>query len=240
MEQRRGASGSTRKRLFLFWWEDAGAGRGLGYARRVKNFESDFALNSLRSVGRFCVTFLLSAVLFSACCMGQPPAAAASGMSAPENLALVPMPREVQERAVLSLERGVSVETTSHDADDKFAVTDLVSTLKDRGVDAREGHQDKIRIVLMRLDDKKAADLLAHANVRFDPAMHDEGYVLLTDGSTTYDIAATSAGLYYGAQTLKQLVVSSGASADGKSGSDSRAAWGVDSRLAGDEISRAG
>ncbi len=129
------------------------------------------------------------------------------------------MPREVQERAVLSLERGVSVETTSHDADDKFAVTDLVSTLKDRGVDAREGHQDKIRIVLMRLDDKKAADLLAHANVRFDPAMHDEGYVLLTDGSTTYDIAATSAGLYYGAQTLKQLVVSSGASADGKSGS---------------------
>ncbi|MHB1960141.1 MAG: family 20 glycosylhydrolase [Acidobacteriaceae bacterium] len=133
------------------------------------------------------------------------PTIAASG------LALVPMPREVHERAVLSLEHGISVETTSRDAEDKFAVADLVATLKSRGVDAAEGHKDKVKVVLMRLDEKKAADLLARANIHFDAAMHDEGYVLLTDGSTTYDIAATSAGLFYGAQTIKQLVVGGGA-----------------------------
>ena len=104
------------------------------------------------------------------------------------------MPREVHEGTVLSLERGISVETTSRDAEDKFAVTDLVGILKDRGVDASEGHRNKVRVVLMRQDTKEAADLLARSHTSFDAAMHDEGYVLLTQGSTTYDIAATSAG----------------------------------------------
>lgn len=150
-----------------------------------------------------------------------PQSAAASGSSGAAvstSLVLLPMPREVHERGILSLEHGVSVEATSHDAEDEFAVTDLISTLKNRGVEAREGHSDKIKIVLMRLEDKKAADLLAHSHVSFDTVMHDEGYVLLTDGNTTYDIAATSAGLYYGAQTIKQLVVGGGRD-DAKSGS---------------------
>jgi len=51
------------------------------------------------------------------------------------------------------------------------------------------------------------------ANIKFDPAMHDEGYVLVTDGNVTYDIAATGAGIYYGAQTIKQLIDGRGADA---------------------------
>ncbi len=137
------------------------------------------------------------------------------------------MPREVHEGAVLSLEHGISVETTSHDAEDKFAVTDLVATLKDRGVDASEGHKSKVRVVLMRQDTKEAADLLARSHLSFDAAMHDEGYVLLTQGSTTYDIAATSAGLYYGAQTLKQLVSGGAAAPDGGKASSSAVLHGV-------------
>ena len=64
------------------------------------------------------------------------------------------MPREVHPRDVLSLKDGISVDTTSHDPEDKFAATDLVETLKDRGVDAQEGHHDKVQVILMRLDDK--------------------------------------------------------------------------------------
>lgn len=116
------------------------------------------------------------------------------------------MPREIEERGSLSLERGIEVSTSSRDADDKFSVTDLVSRLKSRGIDAREGDKGSVKVVLLRLDTKKAAELLARSHVSFDAAMHDEGYVLLTDGNTTYDIAATGAGLFYGAQTIKQLV----------------------------------
>ncbi|MEO6966435.1 MAG: family 20 glycosylhydrolase [Acidobacteriaceae bacterium] len=144
---------------------------------------------------------------------------ASAGPATTTSLALVPMPREVHDGAVLSLDRGISVETTSRDADDEFAVTDLVGTLKDRSVEAHEGHRDKVRIVLTRQDTKKAADVLAHAHLSFDAAMHDEGYVLVTDGSTMYDIAATSAGLYYGAQTIKQLVNGGAAAEDGKASS---------------------
>ncbi len=128
-------------------------------------------------------------------------------------LALIPMPRELHEGPVLSLERGIGVFAEGKDSEDKFAAEDLVDTLKKRGIEARADKKGKVMIVLLRQDSKKAADILAHAHVSFDPAMHNEGYVLVSDGNTTYDIAATSAGLYYGAQTIKQLIVGHGSNA---------------------------
>jgi hypothetical protein len=126
-------------------------------------------------------------------------------------LALVPMPREIREVKDLLLTQGVSILAASNDPEDKFAAEDLVSSLKERGIDVRIGKTGRTRIVLLRQnpkqDAKKAADILSRAYVNLDPAMHDEGYVLVTDGDTTYDIAATSAGIYYGAQTIKQLIV---------------------------------
>lgn len=126
------------------------------------------------------------------------------------SLALVPMPREVHAGALLLLNRGVGVSTASRDAEDRFAVADLVEGLKERGVHAREGQRGQVRIFLLRQDTKRAKDLLARSNVSFTPAMHDEGYALVTEGNRIYDIAATSAGLYYGAQTIKQLIVHNG------------------------------
>lgn len=134
---------------------------------------------------------------------GAVPAGSTSGDS---NLALIPIPREVHERGALPLDHGVSVSTGSRDADDSFTVEDLIATLKNRGIDARRSEKGRVKIVLLRQDTKKAADVLARAQIAFDAAMHDEGYALVTEKDTTYDIAATSAGLYYGAQTLKQLV----------------------------------
>jgi len=57
-----------------------------------------------------------------------------------------------------------------------------------------------------------AQSLLRRHSVAIDPAMRDEGYVIVPDGNRIVVIGATSAGVFYGAQTLKQLV-------DGDSGS---------------------
>lgn len=175
------------------------------YSYRVKNKILPSALNFfhrpilLVALSAACVTLPSSPA--AAQSASQPPAAT------PSTLALVPMPREVHTRALLQLNHGVGVSTTSRNEEDRFAVEDLVQGLKDRGVDARAGQRGQVKIILLRQDTKKAADILTRAHIAFDPAMHDEGYVLLTDGNRFYDIAATSAGLYYGAQTIKQLVL---------------------------------
>jgi hypothetical protein len=132
-------------------------------------------------------------------------------------LALIPMPREIREVKDMQLTQGVGILAASNDPEDKFAAEDLVSSLKERGIAAQAGKKGKIKIVLLRQntkqDTKKVADILLRAHIEFDSAMRDEGYVLVTDGDITYDIAATSAGIYYGAQTIKQLVMGSGAHA---------------------------
>lgn len=183
----------------------------------VKNDLSVFLAKNSGVSTRLCIfagLFLLSPTAWTAQTMAHP--AVSSPTTAPtaySNLALVPMPREIHERGVLSLTRGISVSTTSRNADDAFAVTDLVDTLRDRGVDTRVGNKGNAKVILLRQNTKKAEDILKRAHISFDAVMHNEGYVLLTDGNTTYDIAATAAGLYYGAQTIKQLVIGRGSKA---------------------------
>ncbi len=126
------------------------------------------------------------------------------------NLPLIPMPREIHEHTVLPLHHGISIVATGRESEDRFTAEDLIRTLRARGIRAWAGRNSRIRIVLLRQHTKAGADILAHAHIRFDPAMHDEGYVLVTSRHTIYDIAATGAGLYYGAQTIKQLVAGCG------------------------------
>ena len=123
------------------------------------------------------------------------------------------MPREIRLVKDISLMQGVGILAEGRNSEDNFAAEDLASALKERGIEARAGKKGRIRIVFLRQDAKKAADILARAKVNFDPAMRNEGYVLVTDKDITYDIAATSAGIYYGAQTIKQLITGSGAQA---------------------------
>ena len=134
--------------------------------------------------------------------------------SAPlSNLALIPMPREIHEDKILPLDHGLGISAAGREPEDRFAAKDLAATLKKRGIDAQADKKGKVKIVLLRQDTKKAVDILARVHISFDPAMHDEGYVLATDGNTMYDIAATGVGIYYGAQTIRQLVSGGGANA---------------------------
>lgn len=134
--------------------------------------------------------------------------------SAPDsNFALIPMPRELYRGSVLQLRGKISVYTTSPSPDDRFAAEDLASAMRARDIRVVASRKASVAIVLVRQPSTLADDILWRFHLKFDPAMRDEGYVLVTEGRSTYDIAATSAGLYYGAQTLKQLVIGRGAEA---------------------------
>jgi hexosaminidase len=167
----------------------------------------------LNSVIGSCVgACLVAAVLLlspTALLAQDTPHSSAAQVNAPK-LALIPVPREIRLVKDMPLTQGVGILAEGKDPEDSFAAEDLASALKDRGIDVRAGKKGRIKIVLLRQDAKKAADILARTKVNFDPAMRDEGYVLVTDKNITYDIAATSAGIYYGAQTIKQLITGSG------------------------------
>ncbi len=64
---------------------------------------------------------------------------------------------------------------------------------------------------LLRADTSLGKELMERQHLKFDPVMHDEGYVMVPDGTRGLAvIAETAAGLFYGAQTAKQLIRGSG------------------------------
>src|SRR5690242_404125 len=132
-------------------------------------------------------------------------------LAAQNDLRLIPQPREVRvEGAPVSLARGITIARPSN-AEDRFAAADLATVWKDRGIRVVNGESGQgTRVVLMRADGTAAQSLLRRHSLSIDSAMHDEGYVIVPDGNRLVVIGATSAGVFYGAQTIKQLVVGDG------------------------------
>ena len=132
-------------------------------------------------------------------------------LAAQNDLRLIPQPREVRvEGAPVSLARGITI-ARPNNAEDRFAAADLATVWKDRGIRVVNGESGQgTRVVLMRADGTAAQSLLRRHSLSIDSAMHDEGYVIVPDGNRLVVIGATSAGVFYGAQTIKQLVVGDG------------------------------
>ncbi|HEX4582651.1 MAG TPA: family 20 glycosylhydrolase [Acidobacteriaceae bacterium] len=151
-------------------------------------------------VPRGVLRLFFAVILFSA------PLAPLRAQPAPA-LQLIPMPRQVRAGPVLSLDHGVLVRTGSLDAEDRFTADDLRAAIEEHGVSAHTGGP---MIELLRNNTASARASLAAAHLTFDPAMHDEGYVIVPQPHELAVIAATSAGLFYGAQTVKQLIVGNG------------------------------
>ncbi|HWZ52631.1 MAG TPA: beta-N-acetylhexosaminidase [Granulicella sp.] len=128
------------------------------------------------------------------------PAASLAQSPAPPHL--IPMPREARPLPDQLLPNGVRILCTSCDAassagaEDQFTADDLASSLKDRGIATT--NPGGLVIQLNRL--------AAHPVANFDPAMKPEGYVITTAPHILTITADTSAGLFYGAQTVKQLI----------------------------------
>jgi len=59
---------------------------------------------------------------------------------------------------------------------------------------------------LLRASSHRALALLERSKIKIDPAMHDEGYAIVPTEKGIAVIADTSAGIFYGVQTVKQLI----------------------------------
>lgn len=138
-------------------------------------------------------------------------AATTAGAQTPRPLMLVPQPREARAERDVTLARGLEVLTPS-DSADAFSAHDLRDALREFGVPVARG-AGSARIVLLRATVPAARALMTKAGFAFDPAMKDEGYVIVPDGSTLTVIGESAAGVFYGSQTVKQLIEGRGLTA---------------------------
>jgi hypothetical protein len=118
---------------------------------------------------------------------------------------LIPQPREFEREPDVSLAAGVTILVPGHDPEDAFAAEELSAELKQRGVSVSDA-KSAASIHLLRDSDPSAQTILTREKLSLDEPMQPEGYVLLTDHRDVYVIAHTAEGIFYGAQTVKQLV----------------------------------
>lgn len=132
--------------------------------------------------------------------------AAATALAQPDPR-LIPKPREVAGGDYAPLPRTLSISAGASD-DDRFTARDLSDALKDRGLkpSLAPATQGAYKITFSRLESPSAQRTLKDLKLTFDDAMKPEGYVLVTTKDGAVAIAGTSAGIFYAAQTLKQLI----------------------------------
>jgi hexosaminidase len=121
------------------------------------------------------------------------------------SLKLIPMPREVHVATDQALTRGIRVvcKGCGADPEDQFAADELMATLQARHIPMAD--VGGLEIELARLSSHPVAD--------FTDEMKPEGYVITTTSTGLIVTGSSSAGLFYGAQTVKQLIEGSGADA---------------------------
>lgn len=128
--------------------------------------------------------------------------ASASLATAQNTPKLIPTPREVQPAREISLPHGIRVLCASPCAsEDRFAADDLIASLQNRHI--ATDSVDGFPIELVRLASYPDARF---PGVHFTEEMKPEGYVLSATATSLTITAATAEGIFYGAQTVKQLV----------------------------------
>jgi hypothetical protein len=119
---------------------------------------------------------------------------------------LLPAPREAHFGGEAALPATIEVNVPGHDAEDEFAARDLEDAAKQTAQAGAADAKTAYRVVLLRTRSAEAKSLLAKQNLAFDAAMEDEGYVLAIEPHRASIVAASSAGIFYGVQTFKQLL----------------------------------
>jgi hypothetical protein len=121
--------------------------------------------------------------------------APASAQTANSPLHLIPFPREVSFKGDQPV-TGVTVECENCNDEDQFAASDLRDALTARGIPEGKG----LRIVLERMGQ--------HPDATFTPAMQAEGYTIVSGPGVLTLTGATGSGVFYAAQTAKQMIES--------------------------------
>jgi hexosaminidase len=127
--------------------------------------------------------------------------ALATFASAQSSLKLIPIPREVRATAERLLTHGVHIVCAAPClTEDKFAADDLKAALLARNIPVTE--PEGIPVELTRLS--------AHPDERFTDEMKAEGYIIRAAPSGLTVVGDTAEGVFYGAQTVKQLIEGDG------------------------------
>ena len=121
---------------------------------------------------------------------------------------LLPAPREAHFAGETSLPETVTVSVPGRDAEDEFAARDLEAAAKEA---AHANGGAAFRVVLLRAGSAEGKAELAKNKLAFDAPMMEEGYVLVVDPHEAFVVAASGSGVFYGVQTLKQLLPVAGA-----------------------------
>ncbi len=136
--------------------------------------------------------------------VAAPPASAQAPSALPaQPPKLIPMPREFHAGPSTSLSAGLRVLCAAPcSSEDQFAADDLQSAATERGVPTSTS-ASTTTIELARLGSRPLPPGLT-----FDDAMKSEGYILFPSGNGggLTVLAATAEGIFYGAQTAKQLI----------------------------------
>jgi len=144
------------------------------------------------------MTFLRSAVLLLLVSVSVTSAFAGSAQSLPR---LIPVPRELQAVSQEPLVHGIRIVCTAPCGDeDRFAADDLVASLEERRISATAA--DGFEIDVDRL--------ASHPDSRFIAEIKPEGYIITATPGRLRVTGATAAGVFYGLQTVKQLIVGDG------------------------------
>lgn len=160
-------------------------------------------------------TFASLATLASA--VVQAPGAQAAPGAAGPSLRLIPAPREVVSSSVpVRIPSNAVTIDAGGDSSSRHMAQDFVAAMRERGLraDAGGGARDEARgwhVSLHRAASRGGRDLLAAHRLTFDSTMRAEGYVLVAGARGAQVVAESDAGLFYGLQSLKQLVTGAGA-----------------------------
>jgi len=119
---------------------------------------------------------------------------------------LLPAPREAHWSGSTPLAQRLDVSVPGKDADDLFAAADLT----DFALKSADAKATAYKVVLLRASSAAAKAVLGRTHLAFDEAMKDEGYVLVSEPGQTVIIGGSASGVFYGVQTLKQMLPLSG------------------------------
>jgi len=127
---------------------------------------------------------------------------------------LLPAPREARFGPTTDLPPRITVNVPVRNDEDDFAARDLESAIKATALTAdnfRAAAQPPYRITLLRRDSAEAKAILARNKLAFAAAMESEGYILVLEAHEATIVGETGSGIFYGVQTLKQLLPLPGA-----------------------------
>ena len=152
-----------------------------------------------------CFFFLISGCLIS-------------GSLLAADLPLTPYPRQLEiGQGTFQIGASVAIEVSDSSGEDQFAASLLAKDLESLdGVQTRvisrggKGPHSVPHIVLARLDSASGRRILHAAGVAIPPPAADEGYLLWVTPPEADVVASSAAGVFYGVQTLRQLLHPSG------------------------------